>query len=154
MRARIDKNKKKWLVRYEKENRHTIKDLKFKPGEQVLVQNTKIEASLDKKMKPQYMGPMIAITRGKGGSYILAEINGAVLHQKVRAFRVIPYFARKAIELLKNMHELIDVSEEGLRRIKESDNNDTKEKDFTFEGVKLGSEETEQTSEDLSEEEF
>ena len=37
MRTRIDKGKKEWLERYEKDNRTTIKDYTFKPGDLVLV---------------------------------------------------------------------------------------------------------------------
>ena len=60
MRRQISQRKHNWLLRYKKENWHTIKDLDFQPGSLVLIQNTEVESSLDKKMKPGYMGPMIA----------------------------------------------------------------------------------------------
>ena len=62
MRLWINQRKHKWLLKYEKENWHTIKDLNFQPGDLVLIQNTEVESSLDKKMKPGYMGPMIVIS--------------------------------------------------------------------------------------------
>jgi len=56
MRKRIDQRKREWLLRYEKDNQHTIKDLNFQSGDLVLIRNTEIESSLNKKMKPRYMG--------------------------------------------------------------------------------------------------
>lgn len=144
MRSKIDKGKKDWLVRYEKEHKNTIKDWKFEPGDLVLIRNMEIESSLDKKMKPHYTGCMIVISRSSRGSYMLAEMDGAVLHHKVRAFRVIPYFARKSVELPDNVHELIDVSKEALSKIELSEDmendieNDAHGKDFNFKGVRIG----------------
>jgi hypothetical protein len=67
-----------------------------------------IESSLDKKMKPQYMGPMITVKHNKRGLYILAEMDGAVWHQKVARFRVVQYFARDKINLPEGILEIID----------------------------------------------
>ena len=62
MRRQISQRKQEWLLRYEKENWHTIKDLNFQPGSLVLIWNTEVESLLDKKIKPRYMGPMVVIS--------------------------------------------------------------------------------------------
>ncbi|KAG5634989.1 hypothetical protein H0H81_012786, partial [Sphagnurus paluster] len=46
-----------------------------------------------RKMKPQYLGPLIIVSRNKGGAYIVCELHGTVLHQPIAAFQLFPYFA-------------------------------------------------------------
>ena len=62
MRRWLSQRKCKWLLKYEKENWHTIKDLNFQLGSLVVIQNTEVKSLLDKKMKPRYMGPMVVIS--------------------------------------------------------------------------------------------
>jgi hypothetical protein len=72
-----------------------------------------------------------------------------LFHEKVGAFRVIPYFGRKRIELPSNLHELMEISKATLKRIEEMDEakDEIQKRDFIFEGVKL-TEESESDSEE------
>lgn len=67
-------------------------------------------------MRARYLGPLIVISRNKGGAYILAELDGSLLDRPLAAFRVIPYFARRHIEL-PALDKLLDVSLERLRAL-------------------------------------
>ena len=120
MRKRVDKEKRDRVAKYEQVKAAVIKDYRFKRGDLVLLRNTSIEKSLDKKMKPRYLGPLVVVSRNKGGAYILAELDGTVLQSPSAAFRVIPYHARKRIELPANVHEFIDISSRTLREMRES----------------------------------
>ena len=107
-------------LRFEEENRHTIKIFNFKLGDLVLVRNTAIEKALNRKMRSRYLGPLIMLAKNKGGAYIIAELDGSVLHRPIAAFRVIPYFARKKIQL-PPLDNLLDISRQRLRDLIESD---------------------------------
>jgi len=151
MRKRIDQGKREWLARYEKNNKSTIKDLSFKPGDLVLVRNTEIESSLDKKMKARYNGPMIVISRSRGGSYVLAEMDGSVFQQKVAAFRVIPYFARQKLEIPEGVLSIIDISKAGLDKIESAiDETEVPDKDFGFDGVNLRTDDVDFSDDEMS----
>lgn len=76
MWERINKDKLKQLLAYERDFRTVIKDYKFQPGDLVLVRNTAIEKLLDKKKWSQDTGLMIVVRVNKGGSYIVAEMTG------------------------------------------------------------------------------
>ena len=134
MRTKVDKEKGNRVTKYEEDNKAVIKDFHFKRGELVLLRNTSIEKSLDKKMKPRYLGPLVVVSRNKGGAYILAEMDGMVLQSPSAAFRVIPYHVRRKIELPANVHEFIDILVKALREMRES-KDDGNFEDLAFKGM-------------------
>ena len=136
MRTRITDEKRKRLVKYEQEYARTIKALNFKPGDLVQVRHTAIEKSLDRKMYPRYFGPCVVIRRTKGGSYILAELDGSVLRGKYGAFRVLPHEARYHIDLPAEIKELINMSKDDIDAMAAEDEPEEQTRsgpDFIFE---------------------
>src|ERR1700677_1528419 len=76
----------KAAIHFEKSHAKTICNFDFKRGDLVLIRNTKIKKSLNQKMRPRYLGPLIIILRNYGGAYILSELNGTVLHHLIAVF--------------------------------------------------------------------
>jgi hypothetical protein len=85
--------------RFEEQHLHTLKDFDFPRGSLVLMHNTQIEKSLNKKMRARYIGPLIVVSCNYGGAYIVTELDGTVLHRPIAAFCLLPYFACKSIPL-------------------------------------------------------
>jgi hypothetical protein len=81
------------------------------------MRNTQIEKSLNKKMHARYIGPLIVVSRNYGGAYILAELDGTVLHRPIAAFRLLPYFTRKSIPLPP---DFIDIDDTRLHEMEHS----------------------------------
>ena len=105
--------------RFEREHAASIMDYDFRTGDLVLVRNTAIEKALNRKMRARYLGPLLIISKNKGGAYILAELDGSVLNRPIAAFRVIPYFARKFLNL-PPLSELLDISKKRLIEMEDS----------------------------------
>jgi hypothetical protein len=119
LRARVHRHRNLAALKFEKEHSATVRDFDFKAGALVLIRNTAIEKALNRKMRPRYLGPLIAISRNKGGAYIVCELDGTLYHHPVAAFRVIPYFARDHIEL-PDFAKFSDVSVKRLREMEQS----------------------------------
>jgi hypothetical protein len=107
--------------RFELVHKRTIRDYNFAKGDLVLMRNTQIEKSLDRKMRPRYLGPLIVIERNYGGAYVLCELDGSVLHRPVAAFRILPYLARKSIPLPPNF---LDIDPKRLEELRTTDDVD------------------------------
>jgi hypothetical protein len=81
------------ICQFKKKYTNMIHTYQFAPSDLVLVQNSCIEASLDRKTKPQWIGPMVIVCRTTHGAYILAEIDGTISRLRFAAFCVILYHA-------------------------------------------------------------
>ena len=103
MRQRISREKIQRMLQLENDLQHKIKEFNLKPKSLVLIKNLAIELLVDRKIKPRYLGPMVMIRCLRGGAFILAELDGAIWQNKVAAFRVIPYLARKEISYNKEV---------------------------------------------------
>jgi hypothetical protein len=102
------------LERFEKRHGSRIIDFDFKPGALVLIRNTRVEESLNRKTKPRYLGPMVVVRKTPGTSYIVAELDGAQSELRVAGFRLIPYFPRTRTNLpiTLNVPDDYDTTEE------------------------------------------
>jgi Integrase zinc binding domain/RNase H-like domain found in reverse transcriptase len=107
-------------VHFERDHMATIRDFDFKKGDLVLVRNTAIEKSLNRKMRSRYIGPLVIVSRNKGGAYIICELNGSVFDRPIATFRVIPYFARKSITL-PDLDTFLDIPNDRLQEMESSD---------------------------------
>jgi len=88
-------------IPFERKHFQTITNYMFEWGDLVLMHNTRIEKSLNKKMKPQYLRLLIVISRNKWGAYIPSELDGLVLQNPIAWFCVLPYFARNEFSYQK-----------------------------------------------------
>ena len=117
LHSRVYASRHEAALRFGCEHEHTIRNFNFERGRLVLVRNTAIEKALNRKMRPRYLGPLIVLGRNRGGAYLLCELDGTVLDRPVAAFRVVPYFAREAIEFPDSV---LDVSPERIRAMMDS----------------------------------
>ncbi|KNZ74846.1 hypothetical protein J132_06068 [Termitomyces sp. J132] len=89
-------------IHFETEHAATIHNYNFKIGDLVLMRNTRIKVMHNKKMKPHYLGPLKVISRNHGGTYIVCELDGSILHCPIAAFCLVPYFAGEHITVPSN----------------------------------------------------
>jgi hypothetical protein len=115
--SRVYAARRKAALRFEKAHSRTIRNFNFQRGDLVLMRNTAIEKSLNRKMRPRYLGPLVVVSRNKGGAYIICELDGTVFDRPIAAFRIIPYHARKSIAL---PDIALDISTARLREMEES----------------------------------
>ena len=99
MQEKVTAYRRKAIEHFEKDHISRIKDFDFSPGDLVLLRNSRIKESLNRKTKPRYIGPMLVVCRKRNTSYVIAELDGAQSQQHVAGFRLIPYFLRHRTEV-------------------------------------------------------
>ena len=112
-------------TRFKNENTNNIKDFNFKFGDLVLVRNTTIKKSLNRKICMCYLGPLIVLAQNRG-AYIVAELDGSVFDHPAAVFCIIPYFVHTHIDL-PPLNELLDISNCCLQELKDSEVSDPDE---------------------------
>ena len=118
----------KAAIHFEQEHFSTITDYNFKLGDLVLIRNTAIEKSLNRKMRARYISPLIVLSQNKGSAYIISELNGSVFNCLIATFHVIPYFARQRINV-PPLDELIDITSRRLCELEETTLSDLDDED-------------------------
>jgi hypothetical protein len=94
MRETVTAYRQKNLEQFQKLHHSRIIDFDFQPGALVLVKNSRVKETLNRKTKPRYMGPMVVVRKTIGMSYVVAELDGAQSALRVAAYRLIPYLPR------------------------------------------------------------
>jgi hypothetical protein len=102
-------------------HQHTMRDYNFERGDLALLRNTQIEKALNRKMRPQYLSPLIVIARNYGRAYILCKLDGTIFHRPIAVFRLLPYLARKSIPLPPNFTDIDSHQLEAIRRTTDVD---------------------------------
>ena len=87
---------------FERRFSHRIHKEDYKPGDFILLRNSRFENSLDKKSKPRYLGPYEVLRKTKGGSYVVMELSGQRKITAQSPNKMIPYVARDK-ELLRHL---------------------------------------------------
>jgi hypothetical protein len=100
------------LCCFEETFARTMANFDSEPGRLVLLRNSRIEESLNRKTKPRYIGPYVVVKCTKGGSYILAELDGSIFRIHAAAFHIVPYQSRSHSRV--PVTRLVDVSVDDL----------------------------------------
>jgi transposase InsO family protein len=74
---------------------HRLSRDTYQKGELVLVRNTQIEVSHNRKHKVRYLGPFTISSQSDNGYYWLKEMDGALYKHKIAPSRLLPYITRQ-----------------------------------------------------------
>jgi hypothetical protein len=79
----------------------------YKPGELVLIRNTGIEMSHNRKHQPRYLGPYEVDQKASEKSYTLKDLDGTPFRHRVGTFRLLPYISRRHQFMQSNRDEAL-----------------------------------------------
>jgi hypothetical protein len=105
---------------FESKYRTRLTKADYAPGSLVLVRNSAILLSHDRKAKPRYLGPFEVVRRTQGGSYVLRELNGIGHKRGYNSSRLLPYYSRED-RLIENLGRI--VTEDELTRSEDKGRN-------------------------------
>ncbi|KNZ72350.1 hypothetical protein J132_03441 [Termitomyces sp. J132] len=91
---------------FEAEHAAMICKYNFQTGNLILMRNTRIEVTDNKKMRSCYLVPLVVISCNHGSTYILCELDGSVLHCLVAAFCLVLCFTREHISVPSNAFDI------------------------------------------------
>ncbi|KNZ72141.1 hypothetical protein J132_04422 [Termitomyces sp. J132] len=139
MRERVRKDKLQWVLKFAEEHKNSIKDFNFRPLDLVLVKNMITESSHSAKMLPYFHGPMVVITKTKGGNHIVAKLNRSFWQTRVAVFRVVSYRAQRQLELSQCLEQWVDITPEKLKELREELQKPTRNAvlDLSFGSIRL-----------------
>jgi hypothetical protein len=94
----------------------------------VLVRNIRMEKDHSSKHLPRYFGPMVVISKTKGLSYCLGELDGSIARKGFAGYRLIPYYPRDPSNI--SITQLFNMTD--LQRLQEEDNSLDDEEDREY----------------------
>ncbi len=97
---------------FEKRFIHRLSRETYAKGELVLVRNSQIEMSHNRKHKVRYLGPYVVVSQSENGYYWLKELNGALWKHKITPSRLLPYITRRHAFMQENMQGRYDRSDQ------------------------------------------
>ena len=79
-------------------------------------------------MRPRYFGPVVVVSRNKGGAYIVCDMDGTLAHTPIAAFRLLPYVVREVL-IIPDLEQYFDVSTTRLREMERGNLSDPDDPD-------------------------
>jgi len=67
IREKVTKEKIRRTLQLERDLQHKVEEFNLGPGSLVLVKNSAIEMSVNRKMKPRYLGSLVVVRKSQGG---------------------------------------------------------------------------------------